>query len=161
MFRSSFLAICLFLCFQSLAQTSGSATEAKNFGLSIVRSYFDNNCSHVFDQLSSRITSIEGGQQIQITEEQRNEFCAQSPLRNDVSVSYQEYLENYAVAVLDLKQFNAKYPEWSNNLSMKAGDYFFDGSRPIAAGAKRLFRASDMSRFLLRKMNGTWKIIAL
>ena len=161
MFKSSLAILLASLCFHSFAQTSSTETEAKNFGLSIVRSYFENNCSHVFDQLAGSITSIEGGHRIQITEEQRNEFCAESPLRNDVSVSYQEYLENYQVSVLNLKQFTNKYPTWVNTVSMKSGDYFFDGSRPIAAGAKRLFRSSDMSRFLLRKMNGAWKIIAL
>ena len=161
MFKSSLLSLCFLIGFQAFSQSSQSATEAKNVGLSIVRSYFDNNCSHVFDQLAGSVTSIEGGHRIQITEEPRNEFCAQSPLRDDVNVSYQEYVENYQVDVLTLKPFTNKYPTWANQISMKAGDFFFDGSRPIAAGAKRLFRSSDMSRFLLRKINGTWKIIAM
>lgn len=135
--------------------------EAKDFGLNVIQSFFDRNCDFMFDHLAPTITSFEGGHQIAITPEQRRLFCSESPLRPDIQVSYQMYQENYNPVVYDHTELAQKFPQWQAHLHMQNGDFFFDGSNPVAAGNTRLFRAGDMARFVLRKVNGDWVIIAI
>jgi hypothetical protein len=150
----------LFLCTNlAFAQTSRASAEA--FGMSIVQSFFDQNCDFMFDNLDQQITSFEGGQIIQITPELRRLFCSESPLRPDMTVTFQMYEENYQPVLYDMTELNQKFPEWAAHLNLQAGDFFFDGANPIAAGYTRVFTAGDMARFVLRKINGDWKIIAL
>lgn len=142
-----------------LAQTGRASAEA--FGMSIVQSFFDQNCDFMFDNLDQQITSFEGGQIIQITPELRRLFCSESPLRPDMPVTFQMYQENYKPVLYDRNELGQKFPEWANHLNMQPGDFFFDGANPIAAGYTRVFKAGDMARFVLRKINGDWKIIAI
>ena len=154
------LACCLLLSISSTwAQSDRDA--AKDFGLTIIQSFFDQNCDFMFDHLSTTITSFESGQQISITPETRRLFCADNPLRPDIPVTYQMYQENYAPTVYDKNELSQKFPEWASHLNLQAGDYFFDGAHPIAAGNTRVFRAGDMARFVVRKVNNDWVIIAI
>ena len=115
----------------------------------------------MFDNLDTTIISIEGGQSIEINPQMRKLFCSESPLRPDIEVTYEMYVQNYAPKVYDMNELGQKFPEWQNHLNLQAGDYLFDGSHPIAAGNTRLFKAGDMARFALRNINGDWKIIAI
>jgi len=146
---------------QQTSLSNTDAASAQAFGLQIIQSYFNNDCDFVFDNLHSSLTSFEGGHTVQITPNMRKEFCKESPVRDDIQVSYQTYQENYTPEILDIHALNNKYPEWANHLNMQKGDYFFNGSLPKAAGATRVFKASDMTRFLLRKINGNWTIVAM
>lgn len=137
------------------------ATDAKAFGTKIVKSYFDNNCNYIFDQLDRTITSIEGGQQIAITPEIKGLFCEDSPLRDDIKVSYELYQQFYTPKVLSAKEVAAQYPAWEKHLGLQSGDYLFIGGRLNEAGGTRLFKSSDMARFLLRQIDGKWKIVAI
>ncbi len=105
--------------------------------------------------------SFESGQKFQKSAELKKMYCDDNPLRTDIQVSYQLYLENYAQTVMTQPQLEAKYPGISAKLGIKANDYFFDGATPVAAGATRLFRASDVASFLVRKIDGQWKMVAL
>lgn len=154
------LVLCSLLCSNTLfAQADKQA--AKDFGLTVVQSFFDKNCDYMFDHLASSITSFEGGQTIEIKPEMRELFCQDSPLRPDIKVSYALYEQNYTPTVYNLKEMKAKYPTWVAHLDMRAGDYFFDGALPKAAGHTRLFSAEDMARFLLRKKGDSWEIVAI
>jgi hypothetical protein len=148
------------LCWTA-ANAQNNAEEAKSFGIKVVKSYFDNNCNYTFEQLHSTITSVEGGQEIQITPELKEVFCGDSPLRTDIKVSYALYNEFYTPKVLTAKEVAAQYPAWDKHLGLQAGDYLFIGGRLNAAGGTRLFKSSDMARFLLRKIDGKWKIVAI
>lgn len=150
----------LFWCATSMNAQS-SAADAKAFGTKIVKSYFDNNCNYIFDQLDGTITSIEGGQQITITPEVKGLFCADSPLRDDIKVTYALYQQYYTPKVLSAKEVAAQYPAWDKHLGLKSGDYLFIGGRLNEAGGTRLFKSSDMARFLLRQIDGKWKIVAI
>lgn len=139
------------------AQNEAAATK---FGDAIVKSYFDNNCRFVFQQLHTSIISIEGGQSIPISPEMEALFCEDSPLRTDIAVSYELYQQNYTPQVLNATQIEKEYPMWASHLKLQKGDFLYLGGRPNTAGI-RLFKASDMARFLLRQVDGKWKIVAI
>lgn len=146
---------------QKASSTSQEAIAVKEFGMSIVKSYFKHDCNFAFDRLHTSITSFEGGQTIKITPEMRQLFCQDDPLRTDIKVSYDMYQDNYTPEILNINQMDQKYPEWVAHVKMEKGDYFFFGGKVKAAGATRLFKASDVARFLVRKINGSWKIVAI
>lgn len=154
--------LCCCLCL-SISTTFAQADResAKLFGLTIIQSFFDQNCDFMFDNLDQRITSFEGGQEVTITPEMRRSFCTDNPLRPDIPVTYQMYEENYTPTVYDKQELSQKFPKWASNLNLQPGDFFFDGSHPVAAGNTRVFTTGNMARFVLRKINGDWKIIAI
>lgn len=167
------IALFLFLSVAAFAQrntglnsTSAStamsqATEAKNFGLSIVKAYVDFNCPFVYSKLANELTVFETGVKIAKASVPQNTFCANSPLRTDMRVNYQQYLDNYNPEVLDYRQFANKYPSIQNLLKLQAGDYYFGGN-VLKAGGMELFKAADAVRFVIRKdASGAYQIIML
>ena len=91
----------------------------------------------------------------------RQAFCKTSPLRTDVPVSFEHYQTNYAPKVYDKAAFEKAFPAWASRIQWQAGDLFFDGSRPRAAGHTRLFKSEGKARFLLRRQGDSWLIVGL
>ena len=142
-------------------QAQATKKSAQRFGLSVIQSFFDHNCDYMFDHFDSSIKSIQGGQTVTITPDTRKKFCEQNPLRTGVPVSYTLYQENYAPKVYTPAELSQKFPEWQTNIQLQAGDYFFDGGHPVAAGNTRMFKTNSMARFAIRMVGGEWKIIAI
>lgn len=160
--KNKLIILCCTLLFSAhLSFGQADRAAAKDFGLNVIKSFFDQNCDFMFDHLDQRVMSFESGQWISITPEIRNLFCAESPLRPDMPVTFEMYEDNYTPVVYDKNELSQKYPEWAAHLNLQAGDFFFDGAHPLAAGHTRVFTAADMARFVLRKVNGDWKIIAI
>ncbi|MGH1337002.1 MAG: hypothetical protein ACRBFS_12830 [Aureispira sp.] len=155
------LTIGFFLLQASFATAQGDAEAAKAFGLSLVQSLYDNQCSYVFDHLDKSVTSMQGGQRIAIEENMRPVFCEDLPIRKDISNSYTHYTEQYRPQIYDHKAFKKQFPAWANHITLKAGDYFFDGAHPKAAGHTRLFTAESQIRYILRYTEGDWIIIGI
>jgi len=161
MYKRTITLVCCLLFSASLTFAQATKAEATDFGISIIQSFFDRDCDYMFDNLDASITSIEGSQTIAITPDKRKLFCSEPALRPDIQVTYQMYTENYAPKVYNKTELVQAHPKWAANLNLQAGDYFFDGGHPIAAGHTRLFKTESMARFVLRKINGDWKIIAI
>lgn len=141
-------------------QTSSSA-DVKAFSLMVIQNYFDHKCEENYDLLHNEIMSFESGQKFEKSAELQKMYCEDDPLRTDIQVSYQMYLENYSQVVMSQAQLEEKYPGMTAKLGLQEGDFFFNGATPKAAGATRVFRASDVASFVVRKIRGAWKIIAL
>ncbi len=159
-FGISCIAACWLLTASGL-QAQASAESAEAFGRSLVQSLYDDQCSYVFDHLATTIVSLEGGQSLPIQDNMRGLFCEDSPIRTDIANSYTLYESNYRPKVYDHKAFKKQFPAWAKHLTLKSGDYFFDGAHPRAAGHTRLFTAEQQARFVLRYTNGDWVIIGL
>jgi hypothetical protein len=137
------------------------SVEAKNFGLSIVKAYIEFNCTYPYSKLANELTVFETGIKITKASVTQNSFCANSPLRTDMRVTYQQYLDNYTPLVLDYKQFSMKYPTIQNLLKLQPGDFYFGGNI-LKPGGLELFKASDAVRFVIRKdASGSFQIIML
>jgi hypothetical protein len=135
--------------------------DVKRFGLSIIKSYFDRDCNVLFNSLADQVRSKESGQVFQKTPELRTALCAESPLRTDISVNYMMYTANYNQKIYNYNEFVSQFPQLQTVYKLEQGDYFFLGSEPKSAGATRVFRASDMASFVVRKQNGRWVILAM
>jgi len=159
------LKMLIVILFVSVISSSVSAQslkkEAQSFGVSVIRSFFNNNCDFMFDHLDQTIVSFESGLSKSINAEDRRSFCDTKATRTDVDVSYELYKSNYNPTIYDANELSQKFPQWHNNLNMQPGDLFFDGANPIAAGHTRLFVAENMARFVLRKTNTGWLIVAI
>ena len=166
------IALFLFLSVAAFAQrstglnaTSSSSinqvAEAKTFGLSIVKAYIDFNCAFVYSKLANELVSYETGVKTSKSSVPQSTFCATSPLRTDMRVTYQQYLDNYTPEVLDYKQFATKYPSIQNLLKLQPGDFYFGGN-VLNSGGIELFKAADAVRFVIRKdSTGAFKIVML
>lgn len=156
-----------FLCFvigiislnNPIVSAQGDATAAKEFGVSLVQAFYDNQCSYVFDHLDKTVTSLQGGQQLAIRASMRGLFCEDMPIRKDISNSYTKYTEQYLPQVYNHKTFKKQFPAWAKHIQLKAGDFFFDGAHPRAAGHTRLFTSENQVRFVVRYQDGDWVII--
>lgn len=158
-FLSLVIGLLLFKPFGVQAQAN--AETAKTFGLSLIQAYYDNQCTYVFDHLDQTVISLQGGQSLPIQENMRNLFCEDMPVRKDIGNSYAQYQENYRPQVYDQKAFKKQFPAWAQHITLQAGDFFFDGGHPKAAGHTRLFTSENQVRFVLRYTAGDWVIIAI
>jgi hypothetical protein len=137
----------------------GDAAGAKEFGVSLVQAFYDNQCSYVFDHLDKKVTSLQGGQELEINESMRGLFCEDMPVRKDISNSYTKYTEQYQPQVYNHKTFKKQFPAWAKHIQLQPGDFFFDGAHPRAAGHTRLFTSEHQVRFIVRYQEGNWVII--
>lgn len=142
-------------------QAQADAATAQEFGLSLIQAYYDNQCSYVFDHLDKNITTIEGGQNMAIQGSMKGLFCQDMPIRKDIANGYNKYEDQYQPKVYNHKEFKQQFPTWAKHFQLKAGDFFFDGAHPKAAGHTRLFIAESQARFVLRYQEGDWVIIGL
>lgn len=156
------LSICtllMVLVATTFAQTLSTATNSTNvpatdFGKSIIKAYFSNECSMVYDKLATEIMNMENGQKIQKSTFTMLQFCAESPLRTDIRVNYSMYLKYYSPEVLNHLEFAAKYPQFQEIYQLQSGDFYFNGAN-LNNGATELFKAADMATFILRKVPKT------
>jgi hypothetical protein len=136
------------------ANTSTSSpqlAEAKNFGLSLMKAYFERNCNFVYSKMANEIMVFEGGAKVKKVQFSANDICNEVMLRDDVPVSYDAYLLNYEPEVLSANQFAAKYPAYQNVLQLKEGDFFFGGNK-LKSGGTELFMSIDHTRFILKRV---------
>lgn len=135
--------------------------QAKNFGLEIVKSYIDFNCSSVFEKLSETYRIFDTGVLTQRSLTAKDVFCGKNPLRGDMRVTYSMYLSNYTPEVLDHTQFANRYPQQQRLLNLVAGDFYFNGGN-LNNGGTRLFNLPNAVRFVIkRNARGNFQIIAI
>ena len=143
------------------SSTANQAADARTFGLTVVKAYFDFQCSFVYEKLATEITNFTDGVKVQKSSVAQATFCAKSPLRTDMRVQYYQYLENYNPEVLDHTQFAIKYPQYQRFLQLKAGDFYFGGN-VLKSGGLELFKNPDAVRFVVRKnARGAFEITML
>lgn len=155
------LTLGLLLGTSSWLQAQGEAAAAQEFGLSLLQAYYDHQCSYIFDHLDQHITTIQGGQKMAIQPAMKALFCEDMPIRKDITNSYSQYQDQYRPKVYDHKEFKKQFPVWAKHFQLKAGDFFFDGANPRAAGHTRLFTSENQARFVLRYQEGDWVIIGI
>jgi len=131
------------------ASSANQAADAKAFGISIVKSYFESNCPSVYEKLSSEVTNITDGVKKPKSAVRKTDFCANSPLK-DKTTPYTSYTANYAPEVLDNVQFANRYPSLQRLLNLRTGDFYFDGA-VLKPGGIQLFNNVDAIKFVVRK----------
>lgn len=135
--------------------------DAKNFGLGIVKNYFDNQCNVVFSKIAAEYVDFNSGTKVQKSSINQNDFCANSPIMTDLGYKYTQYLANYTPEILDHVQFGTKYPRLQALLQLKPGDVYFGGNI-LKQGAAEIFHNPSAVRFVVRKnARGTFEITKL
>ena len=135
--------------------------DAKNFGLSIVKAYFDLQCPTVYSKIAVEYVDFNSGAKIQKSTLSQSNFCADSPIMSDLGFRYSDYLTHYTPEILDHTQFASKYPSKQTLLQLKAGDVYFGGNI-LKAGGSEIFHTPTAIRFVVRKnARGTFEITKL
>lgn len=135
--------------------------DVQNFGLSIVESYFRQDCDFAWTRFARSIQSIENGQVFEATPDLKTEFCNETPLRTDIAVTYRMYQDNYTQKIYSAAEIATMHPELHQRLQLQTGDFMFDGSQRKATTSTSVFRASDSARFIVRRKGTSWQIIAI
>jgi hypothetical protein len=150
------------LIFVLIAQTQGFSQELTNsnhgkaldFGKSMAKAFFDNNCTAVYNSLATTVISMESGEQFLKSNFTEEQFCATNPVRKDMAASYAIYLKNYSPLVMTHVEFAEAYPQFQEIYQLQPGDFYFHGAN-LNKGATDLFKAADMLNFILRKTQKT------
>lgn len=127
-----------------------ATTEAKNFGLTIVKAYIENNCGYVYSKLASEITLSSNGLRIQKSTISQSQFCQENPVMSDLGSKYTDYVASYNPEVLDCRAFSAKYPQAQAIQKLRDGDFYFDGA-VLKPGGSSIFWNESAVRFTVRK----------
>jgi len=169
-FATCFLLTAPNLLAQKKAPTISSSTistpitkqkaKALAFGQNLVKAYFNGNCQIIANSLATQVIAMESGQRFSITPQLKADFCNESPIRNDIQVNYQMYLDNYKPIVMDKEEFASKYPQRQQMYMLQADDIFFNGAN-LLPKKQELFSASDMAMFILRPTANGFEIIAI
>ncbi len=132
--------------------------EAKDFSLSIIKSYFTEDCNMVYTSMGDSILLIDSGEIIaKIGKE--DEICRSlKQAVRDKEKSFQDYIEFYNIEILSPKEIYEKFdrtiPEYYKPTE---SDFFFIGYE-LKEGKDRKdnFIWDDMFVFMVRKVNGKW-----
>lgn len=141
--------------------TTATKSEARAFGLEIVKAHINRDCNFIWSKFNMQMRVIESGTTMNLTEAMKAEFCNDNPLRTDIEVTYDKYINNYNVEVYTAADLAQSNPEWAAALNLKENEFLFLGSQRKSEASEYLFRASDAARFVLAYNNGQFKIVAL
>ncbi len=133
---------------------------AKDFSLSIIKSYFNEDCYMVYTSVSDSILLLDGDGII--AKKGKEDKICQSLKKavRDKEKSFQDYLVFYNVEILTPNEiyvrFNRPLPEY---YKLTESDFFFLGYE-LKKGKDHAdnFIWDDMFVFMVRKENGVWKI---
>jgi len=157
-------------------------TEAKNFSLSIVESYFDTDCEKVYVAISDTLlligretVLIKGESKVVVKEigtdisrhlNQENICLAVKKAIKDKTKTYNDYLNTYDPLLFTRAELEDLLSNKGKRLPDKfitiPNDLFFLGMKlKDKLDASKNFIWDDMFLFMVRKEKETWKIKAL
>lgn len=136
---------------------SGTKKRAEKFALSVVKSYFEEDCEGFFAALSDSLIILDGDGVVAKVGRRERVCESMSRAVGDKDKSYQDYLDSYRVEMLSAKEveerFGIKLPDY---YQPQPGDWFFIGFEPMAEFAPFIW--DDMFFFMVRKEQGRWKL---
>jgi hypothetical protein len=131
------------------AAASPQKTEAKNFGLSLMKAYFNGDCNFVYSKIALEISVFEGGAKVKKVQFSAQDICSEVSINE--GKTYNDYLNNYDPEVLSAAEFGSKFPAYQSVLQLREGDFYFGGNK-LKAGGSELFLSHDHTRFVLRRL---------
>ena len=134
--------------------------QAKNFGIDVVKTYFNKDCDTFFDALDNKIYTLEDDPPITKDENLKKQLC--DSLKNAVKGdhTFEEYLDSYEVKVLDKTEYEKEFPVFSSlkNFKPAENDFLFVGATPKKPVN---FMWDDLLIFMVRKEGKDFKIVVL
>jgi len=134
--------------------------EAKAFSLSIIESYFTEDCKKHYNSMSDSILIMDGdGIFSKIGKEDKLCRSVKKAIR-DKEKTFQDYIDSYNIEILTpdelTKKFNKSLPDYYKTTD---SDLFFIGYE-FKQGKERIdnFIWDDMFIFMVRKENQIWTI---
>jgi hypothetical protein len=142
--------------------TNGLKQEALEFSLSLISTYFAEDCEAYLNHLSDEMIFYERGGTILLNDEIKSRLCERVPRAvSDNTKSMTDYLAAYNPQVLTRAEVEAKIgkplPDYFNTTEE---EFYFLGFEPKEGIATEKFIWDEMFTFLVRKTNGKWKMKA-
>ena len=148
--------------FETRAQES-ERDEAKAFAMEVVGYYFNQDCDAYYQALTDTLLRISGKEAVSKLNK-KEKIC--SSVRKAIRIkekSLEDYLNTYQVNLYNSeeleKKFNYSLPDFLGN---NPSDYYFIGgflNEGIPKTEQFIF--DDMFSFMLRKIDGVWRIKAI
>lgn len=168
-FRKNLAVIILFstsISFSLLGQNVSNEElrkEALDFSLSIIQTYFTQDCESLTNKFAPSLYSIEDDEIIPL-DEIREEICESlEDAIEDESKTFQDYLLDYNYQVLTPKEFQLAYEEEYGKSDTIDFEYlnsafFFFGNKTNDPQIQE-YLWFDLEAFAISKVNGKWMII--
>ncbi len=141
---------------------TGLKKEAFDFSMQVVGSYFSNDCAFYQNSLADEIILMKGV--FAVSEEMKTKICESlSEAVMDKTKTLQDYKNNYTLELLTRAEVEVKagqkLPDHFNTID---NEFYFLGfeTRP-GLDANSKFTRDRMFAFLVRQINGTWKVKGL
>ena len=131
------------------------------FALSIVESFFNNDCRTFYDTLTNPFYSLGADIEIFKHPEMVSGAC-DSNFYDTGNRTFQDYLDTYEPRILNYAEYYSESPglfDFLTKLNAGENDYLFIG-RETKPGQED-FISEELALFMVRRINGKWKISAL
>ena len=135
--------------------------QAELFALSVVKTYFDKDCKQLQDSFSNIIYGLEDDDVINKVDV-KDRLCNSLDRAVTEGYTYEDYLGSYKIRILDKAEYEIEFPFFKelHNYKSSKEDYLFIGYDLIDTSSHN-FIWDDMFVFMVKKVDGFWKIIAL
>ncbi len=134
--------------------------QAKNFGLEVVKTYFNKDCDAYFDALSDKIYTLEDDSPITKEDKLKERLC--ESIKNAVKGdhTFEEYLSSYEIRALDKAEYETEFPFLSKLKNFKASenDFLFYGAK---SKNSEKFMWDYLLVFMVRKEGKNFKVVVL
>ena len=141
---------------------AGLKKEAMDFSMQVVGAYFSNDCAFYKKTLADEIILMKGV--FTLSEEMKDELCKSvADAVTDKSKTLQEYKNSYTIELLTRAEVEVKagqkLPDYFNTIDNEF--YFLGFETKPGLDASSKFTQDRMLAFLVRQINGTWKVKGL
>jgi hypothetical protein len=141
---------------------TGLKKEAFNFSMQVVGSYFSNDCAFYHNSLADEIILMKGV--FPVSEEIKTKMCESlAEAVVDKSKTLQDYKNTYTIELLTRGEVEVKagqkLPDHFNTIDNEF--YFLGFETKPGLGGNSKFTRDRMFAFLVRQVNGTWKVKGL
>lgn len=145
---------------QQLGKIQPTKQAAKVFSLSVIETYFSEDCDKLFGMMNDSILIMDGDGVFAIAGKQDKLCKSMNRAIRDREKTMADYLETYKAEILTRteleKKYDRKLPDYYKTI---ASDFFFLGFE-LKEGktAEDNFIWDDMFVFMVRYENGSWHV---
>ena len=139
-------------------------SEALKFSLQVIKTLFENNCSSYLKNFNDTIYNFSDNKVIKVVTYKDVICTSYSRAIRDKRFTYNNYLLNFKTQVFTQKEIILKYPaiKMGGGFLPLESDFIFVGNLAKLKSTDSFNLIwDDMFGFVVRKINGSWKIISI
>lgn len=157
-------ALCVLTINSSSAQSAEKLrTEALEYSLNIVESYFGDDCQPMLSTMTDSLFILEEMEYTELKGKEDKLCESHAGAIRDKDKTYQDYLSYYKTRVLSVEEFVTESKKHNHENLVFPDDSFIFFGWELNEGKSRedYFIWDDMFAFVVSKVDGEWRIIGI